>query len=229
MTHSVVVREFEGPLGLLLELVERGRMEVTAIAVSEVTSQYLARTRAMPELEAQELSEFLELGCRLLYIKSLALLPRADAEQQAEELHQLNLELDEYRKYQQAARTLAGHHGRRTWQRTADSKLLPEELPMPELDLATLATAFQAALKRAEPIRPSQALKRHISQAQLELRLKARLREGSIDLQLELDKCADRLEIIVLFTALLELIRGGLARVVQASQFAPIRVEPANV
>ena len=98
---------------------------------------------------------------------------------------------------------------------------------MPPLDLALLAATFQQALRRAEPIRPQATIKRHISQADLERRLRERLAHGPIELQSELDKCHDRLEIIVLFTALLELIRGGQARVVQADQFASITVESA--
>ncbi len=225
MAHTVAINEFEGPFGLLLELVERGRLEVSAISVATITSKYLERTHELGDLGAQELGEFLELGCRLLYIKSMALLPRMNEIEQEDELRQLNDELIEYRRFQQASRELARHSGRRTWQRPVTEKLEPSELPMPQLDLSVLATAFELALKRREPARPTATLKRHLSQAQLEERLRRRLREGSIELHLELDRCQDRLEIIVLFTALLELIRTGEVHVSQANQFAPITIE----
>ena len=79
MTPTVTVPNFEGPLGLLLELVEHGELEVTAIAVGTITRQYLDRLSGMSELGRQDLAQFLELGARLVYIKSLALLPGISA------------------------------------------------------------------------------------------------------------------------------------------------------
>lgn len=228
MTHQVAVKEFEGPLGLLLELVERGRLEVTAISVGQVTAQYLERTKMKSHIQPDELGEFLQLGTRLLYIKSLALLPRASTDEQLEELTKLNLELAEYRRFQRAAKLLASRGTNRSWPRSAVVKLAPEELPLPELDLAALAEAFQRALRRAEPKRPSITLRRQISQAELETRLTKRLDHGPLALEDELDATSDRLEIIVLFMALLELIRSGVVRVVQDGQFAPILIELAQ-
>jgi segregation and condensation protein A len=227
MAHKVVVEEFEGPLGLLLELVERGQLEVTAIAVAEVTSQYLERTSQMSHLTPDELGEFLQLGSRLVYIKSLALLPRSDGPEQLEELQQLNLELAEYRRYQRAARELAKRSGQRTWHRPAISKLSLAELPLPELDIASLAQVFAEALRRAQPARPTATLKRHLSQAEVVARLTSLLGRGSVLLEEALSEATDRLEIIVLFTAVLELIRTGVIRVVQPAQFEPIRMELA--
>src|SRR6266576_329653 len=107
MTHTVAVGEFEGPLGVLLELVERNRLEVTAISVSQITEDYLDRIKQLGDRPPEELADFLQLGARLLYIKSLALLPADSAAEQGEELTQLSLELEEYRRIQLAARELA--------------------------------------------------------------------------------------------------------------------------
>jgi segregation and condensation protein A len=73
LSHTVTIGEFEGPLGLLLELVEKGNMEVTAISVATITTQYLDRLGRLQDQSPEHLSEFLQLGARLLYIKSLAL------------------------------------------------------------------------------------------------------------------------------------------------------------
>lgn len=227
MSHTVVVKEFEGPLGLLLELVEGGKLEVTAISVAHVTAQYLARLKQLTVTPA-ELGEFLQLGARLLYIKSLALLPQAPHDtEQTDELRQLNRELSDYRRFQAAARELANRAHSGTWERRVTERLAPADLPLPNLELSTLAGAFTAALKRLEPARETKIIPEHISQASIMHRLRARLTSG-FGLQEVLDACRHRLEIIVTFLALLELIRNGDARVTQANQFAPIIVEAAH-
>jgi len=227
MMHSVSAPAFEGPLGLLLELAEKGKVELTAISVSDITADYLARVNAMADLQPEELSDFLRLGSRLLYIKSLALLPR-ESKHQGEELEQLTLELAEYRRYQQAARKLSGMLGNSTWERNAVVKLPNGDMPLPKLELNVLQEAFTRALKRAEPLRGSGTIEHGISQESVMKNLKARLKSGSFELTAILDAATDRFAIILTFMALLEMLKSGEATVVQASQFGPIKIEAAH-
>ena len=222
--HSVSAPSFEGPLGLLLELAEAGKVELTAISVSAITADYLARVKAMASLEPEELSDFLRLGSRLLYIKSLALLPR-EQEHQDEELRRLSLELDEYRRYQLVARKLSGMLAHSTWHRTAVTKLSAQDMPLPNIKLSLLTDAFSRALKRAEPLTVNNSTRQEISQESIIKNLKKRLHSGSFDLQLILEAATDRFAIIVTFLALLELLKSGQAVVVQADQFGPIIIE----
>jgi segregation and condensation protein A len=228
MAHTVAVGEFEGPLGLLLELVQRGKIEVSSISVAEVTAKYLARLEALEVDTPEELSEFLGLGARLVYIKSLALLPQESSVEQGEELRILNLELAEYKRMQSAARELGQRSSIRTWPRTVTERLPRHDLPLPEIDISQLSEAFTRALKRTDPSQPTGIIRRHISMEVVSKRLKRSLQSGQFELQDLLDGCRDRLEIIVTFLALLELIRGGIARVIQTGQFAPIMVEAVN-
>ena len=225
--HAVSAPSFEGPLGLLLELAEKGKVELTAISVSKITADYLARVSAMANLEPEELSDFLRLGSRLLYIKSLALLPR-EAGRQGEELERLTLELAEYRRYQQAARKLSGMLKSSTWPREAVSKLSSEDLPLPPLKLDVLQEAFTCALKRAEPLTGSSPLEQGESQASIIKSLKKRLKAGPFELQTVLDAATDRFAIIITFLALLELLKSGAATVAQDGQFSPIMIEAAH-
>lgn len=225
--HSVSAPSFEGPLGLLLELAEKGKVELTAISVSSITADYLVRVSAMTNLQPEELSDFLRLGSRLLYIKSLALLPH-EGDHQGEELQRLTLELTEYRRYQQAARKLSGMLGNPTWQRHAAAKLPTEELPMPNLRLDVLQEAFARALSRAEPLAGSGTIEQGISQESVLKSLKKRLQAGSFELHTVLDAAADRFAIILIFMALLELLKSGKATVVQEGQFGPIMIEAAH-
>jgi segregation and condensation protein A len=228
MDHTVTIREFEGPLGILLELVERNKLEVTTISVAEITGQYLERIHALEQHSPEALSEFLELGTRLLYIKSLALLPGTATAEQDEELHQLNLELEEYRRFQTAARQLGARTGRQTWQRQATTRLEPHELPLPDISLMQLSKAFSQTLSRLQPASPKAVIRPHLSLETVLGQLRHQLPEG-FELQTVLDRCRDRLEVVVTFLALLELIHEGAARVVQTAPFEPITVEATGV
>lgn len=228
MTHTVAVQEFEGPLGLLIELVERNQLAVTEISVAAITAQYLERIRQLGDQDPDQLSEFLQLGARLLYIKSLALLPRESAIEQAEELAKLNLELDEYRRYQAAARALAQRGSEGSWARPVVSRLAPADLPLPTVTIAELAEAFGRALRRMEPARPEQTLSRHLTQADMAAALRRRLKAGSFTLESLLADLHNRLEVIVTFLAVLELMRDGELQLAQTGQFSPITVEPTR-
>jgi segregation and condensation protein A len=227
MAQTFAVGEFEGPLALLLDLVQKGKLEVSRVSVGQITSEYLARVREIKAVTAEELSEFLQLGARLLYIKSLALLPPENPDEQVRELEQLSHELDEYRRFQQAAAQLAERAARPTWPRPAAPRLPSHELPLPELSLAQLAEAFTRALKLAPVEPPPRLIAPHLSLETVAARLRKRLPEG-FELGQIIDNCRDRLEIVVTFLALLDLIREGVAQVTQAGQFDPIRVEAAR-
>ncbi len=228
MSHTVAVGEFEGPLGVLLELVERNKLEVSAISVGQITTEYLAYVRRLQAASAEDLSEFLQLGARLLYVKSLALLPRESAEEQASELQQLSLELADYRRFQSAAITLGSLAKGGTWVRPVVTRLTPAELPLPDIKLDQLAAAFQDALRRTTPIETSTIPTQHLSLETVTKKLRGLL-PGGFELQAILDTCQNRLEVVVTFLATLELIRSGAAKVTQGQQFDPIFVEPAHV
>jgi len=227
MTHTVAVGEFEGPLGVLLELVERNQLEVSQVSVGRITTDYLDRVHSLGDVSPEDLSEFLQLGARLLYIKSLALLPQADAGEQSRELELLTLELAEYRRFQTAAKYLAGRSHLRTWTRPALPPRPAAELPLPNIALDQLADAFSRALKLAPVAPPSAVIKQHLSLETVTSKLRDRL-PGGFDLHTAIEACRDRLEIVVTFLAVLELVRSGAATVTQAGQFEPVRVEAAH-
>ena len=219
MTPTVTVPNFEGPLGLLLELVENGKLEVTAIAVGTITRQYLDRVSGMSELGRDDLAQFLELGARLVYIKSLALLPDAENDEvPLAELRELNQELAEYRRFQSATQHLRTRlaSGQRSYPRTAVPKLSGAELPQPEINLVQLGVLFNAALERTKPA-PTMTLRtHHYDQAEIAQRLIDRAKKKPVGLSSVIEACSDRLEIIVTFLAVLELVRRGSAEVGQS-------------
>jgi segregation and condensation protein A len=229
MSPSIVLDQFEGPLGVLLDLVERHQLPVSEIAVSMITTQYLAYIATLDGLTPELLGDFLVLGSRLVYMKSLALLPTPEHDEQADEFRHLKTELEEYKRYQVVARQLSVYAQSPSWRRPGAIKSPPEELPLPEINLVDLAAAFQTALKRVVPPVPSQIIRARLSQTEILKRLETRLNRGSFSLHEMLSCMHDRLEVVLTFSALLELIRSGRSRVTQDGQFNPIMIEAVHV
>src|SRR5438128_12019829 len=98
---------FDGPLELLLLLIEQHRLPITQISLAQVADQYLAQVHAQPALDAELLADFLVIGGKLLLLKSRALLltdePDAEAEEVASDLAE---RLATYRVFRAAAETL---------------------------------------------------------------------------------------------------------------------------
>lgn len=227
MSHTVMVGEFKGPMGVLLDLIDHGKLNVSEVSVGEITAGFLESIKHLPNITTDEMSDFLQLGARLLYIKSLALLPEIDTGEQHRELNQLNTELAEYRRFQTAAKLLGTSKVMRTWQRTATTHLPVTDLAVPHISLEQLADAFTRALKFAPVSTPAVVIKPHLSLEVVTHNLTKLLADG-FELQTVIARCHDRLEIVVTFLAILELVRSGVAAVSQTGQFGAIHVESAH-
>jgi len=207
-------------LGLLLELVEQGELQVTAISVGAVTRQYLDRVATLTDLSRADLAQFLELGTRLVFIKSAALLPDSENDESTptNELRQLNRELAEYRQFQLASQQLRARlaSGQQSYARR-DTPMLPlDDLPAPDLDLIQLGQLFAAALERTAPAPAAIIEREHYDQGKITERLWRRTEPGALTLSEVIADCHDRVEIIVTFLAVLELVRDGRLAVRQA-------------
>ena len=107
--YSVETPVFEGPLDLLLQLIERAELDITSFSLAMVTDQYLQYIRNLPEKIAEEVSAFLVIATRLIQIKSEALLPRPPTREVGEEDpgEALARQLIAYKRYRQIADLLA--------------------------------------------------------------------------------------------------------------------------
>lgn len=155
---------FEGPLDLLLHLIDRAEIDIQDISISEITNQYMEYLNAMKELELDLTSEFLVMAATLLAIKSQQLLPKPPVfENEFEEWYddgpdlrdELIQKLVEYRKFKQIAEQLKD----KEWQRSLVFSREPEDMtpylqeqlaqPLVGIDISELVAALQKALKRA--------------------------------------------------------------------------------
>ncbi|MFC6332327.1 segregation and condensation protein A [Paenibacillus septentrionalis] len=155
---------FEGPLDLLLHLIDRAEIDIHEVSISEITTQYMDYLHAMKELELDITSEFLVMAATLLSIKSQQLLPKPpvfenefdewidDGPDLREELIQ---KLIEYRKFKQIAEELKEKEFMRSLvfsREPEDMSAYMKEIPVNPLqgiELSDIVQAFQKALRRA--------------------------------------------------------------------------------
>lgn len=157
---------FEGPLDLLLHLIEKAEIDVQDIPISDITDQYMDYIHTMQELELDVTSEFLVMAATLLAIKSKLLLPKPPVidmdeygmyeDENYDPREELVQKLVEYRKYKGIAR----HLSEKEWERSLIFSKEPEDLscyvsselvsPVQGLHTADLIAAFKRALHRAD-------------------------------------------------------------------------------
>ncbi len=230
--YVVETQEFRGPLDLLLHLIEKEEMDITRIALAQVTGQYLAYLSRMPRRDPAELSAFLWVAARLLWIKSRALLPRpplAVEEQEEEEAEDLVRRLQEYRRYRQAAAFLEGRlkAGWRSCDRVVASPL-PISRPV-ELEGVGLGALLAALERRLAELAPAEEETRP-APIRVTLAEKARLIHERLRLFPEvsfqdlLAESPNREEVVITFWAVLELFKRCWILIEQEELFGPILI-----
>ena len=153
MAVYISLRQFEGPLDLLLHLITKAKIDIKDIFVSEITEQYLDSMRGLDELDMDTASEFLTMAATLLEIKSRALLPRPPAEpEDGEETPEQALirRLEEYKLYKESAGRM------KEFEQAAMQVFskLPEEYPLPPQPVELTGLSMDALVRALERIIP---------------------------------------------------------------------------
>ena len=141
MMMNFRLKDFDGPLDLLLTLVGKAQIDIKEIFVSDITDQYLSIVRNAPDLDMDEASDFLVMAATLVEIKSRAMLPRPPAPEEGEEDPETELirRLEEYRRYKESAEEL------RDFEEAAKHVFtkLPEEYPLPPQEVELTGLTLQ--------------------------------------------------------------------------------------
>ena len=104
MPYHIKTEKFEGPLDLLLELIEKEKMNITEFSLAHVTDQYLEYIKNSETINLENLADFLAVASKLILIKSRALLPLLEfSEDEEEEIKDLAQQLEEYKKFKEAS------------------------------------------------------------------------------------------------------------------------------
>jgi len=229
MSYEVKLQHFEGPLDLLLHLIQKNEVDIYDIPIAQITDQYLEHVMRMRELNLEVAGEFLLMAANLIYIKSKMLLPQLQSwEEEAlpeDPRRELVERLLEYKKYKEAAQILEREEDQFQQQFTSHPQRRSEEPSVlaPQVGLFQLLSAFYDLLERAKQ-EPPLVIDREeldINQSMVKI-LDGMGQKQSLTLVAILGGRQSRLGMIITFLALLELIRQGLVKVRQDHNFGEI-------
>lgn len=225
--YQVRLPVFEGPLDLLLHLVEKREVDITAVSLASVADQYLEHLKAIEETDPESIVNFLVIAAKLLVLKSWALLPSSTLSPEQEEIVQdLTMALREYQLYKKAADKLREreHADERSFPRVAQPAILSQPV-LEKVSVQDLAAALLKYLRQkntAEDLSVPLPTRFYTVEEKVEAilgQLAGNRRLGFIS---TLGAATSRLEVIVTFLAVLELLRRGQIQVEQETLFAEI-------
>jgi len=232
LNYTIHTPVYEGPLDLLLNLIERAELDITTVSLASVTDQYLTHINSLEQINADEISAFLVIAAKLLQIKSEALLPRPPAREPGEEdvgqalVDQLKL----YKRFKEIGGWLHDRQDRnlRTFLRIAPPPKVEPKLDLSNLTLEKLVAAAEEAFRREKEKKPLSVV---IAAPRVTIREKIDLISETLrkvqrtTFHALLDSGASRIEIVVTFLALLELIKRYRVAAHQEGLFSEIEFE----
>lgn len=228
---KIKIKQFEGPLDLLLKLIEEQKLEITQISLAAVTEQFLHYLRTQSHLHPQELADWLVIAAKLLVIKSKALLPVLSfSEEEEEEAKNLTWQLYQYKCYKEAAKVLKAldAKSRQGWSRHVSFVEKISFYPDPQASPALLRDVMRYLAKTLEEIMnlPKQILEEVVTIAEKINHLQKMLQE-KIQLSLKeiLHTAKSKTEMIVTFLALLEMVKQEILSVEQEAAFSDIIIK----
>jgi segregation and condensation protein A len=235
--YKVKLEVFEGPLDLLLYLIKRDEIDIYDISLERITSQYLEYLQAFKELNIELAGEFIVMAANLIYLKSRSLLPRDQQppeEDAGEEDPRWELirQLIEYKKFKEAAAELnlrALEQERIFVRETASPSAIQEPLKLGEVGIFQLIGAFQTVMKRIEARQDVQEIfsERFTVSEKIDSILQRIATGNRLRFSDLFGAAASRVEVVVTFLALLELIRLKQVLAIQKNVFEEIEIAAA--
>ncbi len=235
MDYRVSIKQFQGPLDLLLHLVEKAEVDIRDIFISEITNEFLEYVKQLDEPDPDQTSEFLTVAATLVYAKSRSLFPpepKAEEEDEEDPAELLVRRLREYKAFKEASETMRRLYAEASLMRTKQ----PEEFPLPPKEIilrdTTVERLFEAMLAALERVKEPEKQERvhavrrddfTIRYCAGRIRSRLRTNRGKTTFR-EIIDGAGKMEIIVTFMSLLEMISSGEIRVEQSSYCGDIEI-----
>lgn len=229
--YTFHLEAFNGPLELLMHLIEKNKIDIYDIPIAELTRQYLDYLEAMREMDMEVTSSFLVMAATLLQIKSRMMLPKkAEASEEEEDPRQELVErLLEYRRFKKVSEVLGSMADlQEHFVGRAPLDLPVHHLPPESLDLSLLVTAFREVMqiKEEEAGLPAAIVKPepyHIEDKMEDIKAALEAHGGRMRFEDAFER-GTRGELVVTFLALLELIKQQSVSVEQAHLFGAITI-----
>jgi segregation and condensation protein A len=230
--YQVALPVFEGPLDLLLHLIEREELDITQVSLAQITNQYLEHLAQLSERDPDNLADFLVVAAKLLLIKSRVLLPRPPTSAYPEEEdvgEDLVRQLIEYKRFKEAAiwlRTL-DEEGCHSFVRLAGMPPLEKSVDLGEVSLDDLLVAVREvlAIKPPAPSVDNAVAPISITIADQIALLERETAHGRpVSFRRLLEQSTSRLEVIVTLLALLEMVKQLRVTIAQDRLFGDIQI-----
>ncbi len=232
LNYTVHTSVYEGPLDLLLDLIERAELDITTVSLASVTDQYLTSIRDLEQLNADEISAFLVIAAKLLQLKSEALLPRPPVRAPGEEdiARSLVDQLKLYKRFKEIGSWMNERQqaNLRTFLRVAPPPKVEPKLDLSNITLEKLVAAAQEAFAKEsnkQPLGIIIAAPRVTIREKIDLITKTMNEVGRSTFRGLLDQGASRLEIVVTFLAMLELVKRYRIQARQEGLFSDIELD----
>lgn len=228
---QIKTEQFEGPLDLLLQLIEEQKMDVSTLALAKVTEQFLSYVKNLQEKNPLNLADFLVIAAKLLVIKSKSLLPTLDLGIEEEEAaFDLTQQLLTYKKFKEVAKFLRRWDLKRkqSWTRDSDFYDRVTFLPDPDVNVNVLAQSLKSlAAEIKEIIRhPQEVVKEVVSISEKISHIQVLISEKlQTSLSSLIKDAKSKTEIIVTFLALLELTKQRIVSLEQSAHFEDILIK----
>ena len=233
--YSVKLEGFEGPLDLLLHLIQKEEMDIYDIQIAHITDRYLEYVNLMEQLDLDVASEFLVMAATLLHIKSQSILPQltANAEHPIRDQEQLVKQLLEYKRFKEASKVLDVYAERQTWVYNRSPNLHADLDGTREFEIKAtlfdLLTAFKTINDRVAEV-DAEELYETVEEETITVEDKIAFIERQLEIadQLLFEELfplsSSKTDRIVTFLAILELIRIGTIVTVQTDHFESIYI-----
>jgi len=234
VSTNVQLGIFEGPLDLLLHLIKKNEVSITDIPIATITEQYLATLELMQNLDLDVAGEFLVMAATLIHIKSRMLLPVEDGETEEDEgvdpRQDLVRRLLEYQRFKDAATELEQREvlTRDVFVRSTSSTEEAPALGFREVSLFELLTALRRVIERLPKDDAHEVILEKITvREKMTLILDILRARGNVLFEALFSEVKSRMEIVVTFLAMLELVKMRAIRIFQEELNGPIHIEAA--
>jgi segregation and condensation protein A len=229
--YKVKLEQFEGPLDLLLSLIDDQKLDISRLSLASVTDQYLEFLEQKKTVTLENLAEFLSIASKLILIKSKSLLPILElTDEEEKEIEDLEIQLRDYRRFKEAAKKIEKieSSGRMCFSRDNFLGIQAFFAPPENINAFDLKKYFLKVLSEIpvrekleeEIVRDVITLEEKINH--LEKVMRERLETSFSEL---VSSSSDKIEVIVSFLAMLELVKQRIISVEQDSLFQDIRLK----
>lgn len=242
MEYKIILETFEGPMDLLLHLIEKAQIDIYDIPINEITEQYLDYLSNMEELDLEITSEFLVMAATLLEIKSKLLLPKTKSGDSGEQLEmeevdprlELVRSLLEYKKYKLASEKLRDYEKvqSKVYSKPKEdlSYFIEEDTELENMDLDKLIEVFKHLIikhsKNEKSFKVNEIKREEYTLEECILNIKNKLNTTKeIRFSHLFESNASRTQIIAIFLSLLELIKAKCIKVYQKDNFDDIWIK----